>query len=137
MLQEALEDVAGVRFNSCLLNYYRDGQDSMGWHSDNEPLYGPTPTIGLCPRTWPSFVCILCSQVHMCVFVCMCVCVCVCVCARVRAHMHVCVGAGGDGGLRPSTVCLYCLLSSSNHFLFSVLSTLSPPHLKKDAHVHV
>lgn len=26
-----------VEFNSVLLNYYRDGADSMGWHSDNEP----------------------------------------------------------------------------------------------------
>ncbi|NQX91339.1 MAG: alpha-ketoglutarate-dependent dioxygenase AlkB, partial [Flavobacteriales bacterium] len=24
-------------FNSVLLNYYRHGQDSMGWHRDNEP----------------------------------------------------------------------------------------------------
>ena len=24
-------------FNGCLLNLYRDGSDSMGWHSDNEP----------------------------------------------------------------------------------------------------
>eukprot|EP00884_Botryococcus_braunii_P008453 jgi/Botrbrau1/17609/Bobra.0166s0046.1 len=45
-IKEKLEEIAGVRFNSCLLNYYRNGQDSMGWHSDNEPLYGHTPTIG-------------------------------------------------------------------------------------------
>ncbi len=44
--QEEVERLAGVGFNSCLLNYYRDGKDSMGWHSDNEPLYGSTPTIG-------------------------------------------------------------------------------------------
>jgi alkylated DNA repair dioxygenase AlkB len=24
-------------FNAVLANYYRDGNDSMGWHSDNEP----------------------------------------------------------------------------------------------------
>lgn len=24
-------------FNAVLLNYYRTGQDAMGWHSDNEP----------------------------------------------------------------------------------------------------
>jgi alkylated DNA repair dioxygenase AlkB len=24
-------------FNAVLLNYYRNGQDSMGWHRDNEP----------------------------------------------------------------------------------------------------
>lgn len=32
-------------FNSCLLNLYRGGADSLAWHSDNEPLYGPQPTI--------------------------------------------------------------------------------------------
>lgn len=34
-------------FNSCLLNWYRSGDDHQSWHSDNEPLYGPTPTIGV------------------------------------------------------------------------------------------
>ncbi|MFK7900245.1 MAG: alpha-ketoglutarate-dependent dioxygenase AlkB [Cyclobacteriaceae bacterium] len=32
-------------FNSVLLNYYRNGQDSMGWHQDNEPELGKNPTI--------------------------------------------------------------------------------------------
>jgi hypothetical protein len=32
-------------FNTCLLNYYRDGKDSVGWHSDDEPIYGPRPLI--------------------------------------------------------------------------------------------
>ena len=32
-------------FNSCLANLYRDGTDSMGYHSDNEPELGPRPTI--------------------------------------------------------------------------------------------
>jgi alkylated DNA repair dioxygenase AlkB len=31
--------------NSVLLNYYRDQQDSMGWHSDDEPELGPQPVI--------------------------------------------------------------------------------------------
>lgn len=35
----------GIRFNSCLANLYRDGSDSMGWHSDNEPELGRRPTI--------------------------------------------------------------------------------------------
>ena len=26
-----------AEFNGCLLNLYRNGNDSMGWHSDNEP----------------------------------------------------------------------------------------------------
>lgn len=32
-------------FNGVLLNYYRHGQDSMGWHSDNERELGTNPTI--------------------------------------------------------------------------------------------
>ncbi len=44
--QERMEALAGARFNSCLLNLYRDGRDAMGWHSDNEPLYGAAPAIG-------------------------------------------------------------------------------------------
>lgn len=32
-------------FNSLLANLYRNGQDSMGWHSDNEPELGAEPVI--------------------------------------------------------------------------------------------
>ena len=39
------EGVANQRFNSVLLNLYRDGQDSMGAHQDNEPELGQNPTI--------------------------------------------------------------------------------------------
>jgi 2OG-Fe(II) oxygenase superfamily len=35
----------GVDFNSCLANLYRDGSDSMGFHSDDEPELGPEPII--------------------------------------------------------------------------------------------
>lgn len=35
----------GTEFNSCLANLYRDGSDSMGFHSDDEPELGPQPTI--------------------------------------------------------------------------------------------
>lgn len=41
-----IEAVAGERFNSVLANLYRDGQDSVSWHSDDEPELGPRPTIG-------------------------------------------------------------------------------------------
>lgn len=33
-------------FNSVLLNLYRDGNDSMGWHSDDEAELGHNPVIG-------------------------------------------------------------------------------------------
>lgn len=35
----------GQTFNSVLANYYRNGADSMGWHSDDEPELGQKPTI--------------------------------------------------------------------------------------------
>lgn len=34
-----------IRLNSVLANKYRNGQDSMGWHSDDEPELGPQPNI--------------------------------------------------------------------------------------------
>lgn len=39
------EDIAQTQFNSVLLNFYRDGQDSMGWHQDNESELGAQPVI--------------------------------------------------------------------------------------------
>ncbi len=33
------------KYNSALLNLYRNGSDSMGWHSDNEPELGDRPVI--------------------------------------------------------------------------------------------
>jgi alkylated DNA repair dioxygenase AlkB len=44
-LRERLYNELGVSFNSCLANLYRDGTDSMGYHSDDEPELGPRPTI--------------------------------------------------------------------------------------------
>ena len=32
-------------FNSCLLNLYRDGNDSVAWHCDDEPELGRNPFI--------------------------------------------------------------------------------------------
>ncbi len=44
-LRQRVEAATSTRFNSVLLNYYRDGRDSMGWHADDEPELGPTPAI--------------------------------------------------------------------------------------------
>ncbi|WP_324673396.1 alpha-ketoglutarate-dependent dioxygenase AlkB family protein [Hymenobacter sp. GOD-10R] len=44
-IRQRVEAAAECSFNSVLLNLYRSGQDSMGWHADNEPELGPTPTI--------------------------------------------------------------------------------------------
>lgn len=35
----------GVPFNSALANFYRDGSDSVGWHSDDERDLGAAPVI--------------------------------------------------------------------------------------------
>ncbi|MFN6380022.1 MAG: alpha-ketoglutarate-dependent dioxygenase AlkB family protein [Flavobacteriales bacterium] len=35
-LKKTAEEYSSFNFNSVLLNYYRNGSDSMGWHSDNE-----------------------------------------------------------------------------------------------------
>ena len=40
-----VSDVTGESFNSVLCNFYRDGQDSMGWHADDEPELGDNPVI--------------------------------------------------------------------------------------------
>jgi len=44
-LRDAISALCGVRFNSVLLNRYRTGTDSMGWHADHEPELGPQPVI--------------------------------------------------------------------------------------------
>jgi alkylated DNA repair dioxygenase AlkB len=44
-LKRELETFTEARFNSVLLNLYRDQNDRMGFHSDNEPSLGPEPTI--------------------------------------------------------------------------------------------
>lgn len=40
-----IEEISGTRFNSVLINQYRDHQDSVGWHSDDEPELGRDPVI--------------------------------------------------------------------------------------------
>ncbi|GLQ49284.1 alpha-ketoglutarate-dependent dioxygenase AlkB [Dyella flava] len=44
-LRERVQAFCGTRFNSVLANLYRHGQDSMGWHSDDEPELGTCPVI--------------------------------------------------------------------------------------------
>ncbi|MBC8752064.1 MULTISPECIES: alpha-ketoglutarate-dependent dioxygenase AlkB family protein [Paraburkholderia] len=44
-LKSAVEATSGARFNSVLLNRYRSGADSMGWHADREPELGGQPVI--------------------------------------------------------------------------------------------
>jgi alkylated DNA repair dioxygenase AlkB len=44
-IREKAENFTRQVFNSVLLNLYRDGNDSMGRHSDNESELGPEPVI--------------------------------------------------------------------------------------------
>lgn len=44
-LRTRVEHACGARFNSVLANLYRDGNDAMGWHSDDEPELGTAPVI--------------------------------------------------------------------------------------------
>ena len=48
VLSQSAEKIAcssKTNFNSCLMNLYRDGKDSNGWHADNEPELGINPVI--------------------------------------------------------------------------------------------
>lgn len=44
-LKSKIENRLKLSFTSCLLNLYRDGQDSNGWHADNEKELGKNPVL--------------------------------------------------------------------------------------------
>jgi len=44
-LKQRLEQQFELTLNSVLANFYRNGEDSMGWHSDNEKELGTEPVI--------------------------------------------------------------------------------------------
>lgn len=44
-LKNRIEMKTGHKFNSVLLNYYRNGNDSVAWHGDNEHELGQNPVI--------------------------------------------------------------------------------------------
>ena len=44
-VKERVESFTGEKFNSALLNLYRDGNDYMGWHRDNEKSLGDMPAV--------------------------------------------------------------------------------------------
>lgn len=55
-IKEKLEAKTKLKFTSALLNLYRDGNDSVGWHRDNEKELGKNPIIASislgCSRTF-------------------------------------------------------------------------------------
>jgi alkylated DNA repair dioxygenase AlkB len=44
-IKNEVEDICQEHFTTVLLNYYRDGKDSNGWHADNEKELGRNPVI--------------------------------------------------------------------------------------------
>lgn len=44
-INRRVAEAAGSSFNSLLLNYYRDGKDSMGYHADAEAVLGTNPVV--------------------------------------------------------------------------------------------
>lgn len=44
-LKAKVEQETGLQFNAVLLNLYRNGDDSVAWHSDKEHLVGQNPNI--------------------------------------------------------------------------------------------
>jgi len=44
-LKQKVDQTSEANFTTMLLNYYRDGKDSNGWHADNEKELGINPII--------------------------------------------------------------------------------------------
>lgn len=44
-IKTKVEDFSYEKFNTLLINLYRDGNDSNGWHADNEKELGKNPVI--------------------------------------------------------------------------------------------
>jgi alkylated DNA repair dioxygenase AlkB len=44
-IKNNVESICNENFTTVLLNYYRDGKDSNGWHADNEKELGRNPII--------------------------------------------------------------------------------------------
>lgn len=44
-IKSVIENKASIQFTTCLLNLYRNGKDSNGWHADDEKELGKNPVI--------------------------------------------------------------------------------------------
>ncbi len=44
-MREQIQAISGARFNSVLLNWYRNGEDYLNWHADDEKELGSNPVI--------------------------------------------------------------------------------------------
>ena len=45
-IKQRIESLVKIKFNSVLINFYRDGKDRVAWHSDDEKELGQNPVIG-------------------------------------------------------------------------------------------
>lgn len=54
-LTDRVNQLCQTRFNSVLLNWYADGQQHMGWHSDDEAELGQDPQIASLSLGQPRF----------------------------------------------------------------------------------
>ena len=45
-IKNQIEKLANINFNSVLMNWYRDGEDYINWHTDAEKELGKNPIIG-------------------------------------------------------------------------------------------
>jgi alkylated DNA repair dioxygenase AlkB len=44
-IRTIVEVLTRTNFNSVLCNLYRDGSDCVGWHADDEPIFGGDPVV--------------------------------------------------------------------------------------------
>ena len=44
-IKSRVEKLTGSEYDACLLNYYHNGSEGMGWHSDNEKSIRPNSSI--------------------------------------------------------------------------------------------
>lgn len=54
-LLKKVENISSIRFTTCLLNLYRNGKDSNGWHADDEKELGLNPPIASISLGAPRF----------------------------------------------------------------------------------
>ena len=45
-IKDQISKISGVNFNSVLMNWYRNGEDYLNWHTDAEKELGKNPVIG-------------------------------------------------------------------------------------------
>lgn len=45
-IKDQIDKIADIHFNSVLMNWYRDGEDYINWHTDAEKELGKNPIIG-------------------------------------------------------------------------------------------